>query len=936
MADIDYDKLGDAVARALKRSGGGGGFSAGGNNTGGGSGSVNLEKFGDSVKENLKTGVDGFVDAAKTSVSTFQGLSKSGANFSNDIIGMNVAAAQSRLSLNDFANVIANNGKNMAGLGGSVTRGAEAFGKLSKSFFDSNAGNELQQMGYTAKEVNEVLALQASTSRYTMGVEGTAGAKARESAAMLAKEMDAIAKLTGKSKEEQMEAAKKRATDGQIEAKLRLIGIEQGAEAEAAAREGFQKQMAAAEARGMGQMAKEMFATGTVTSEEAATQYALLGEAAQKTGEQMGHLAKGNIAAAEAANKEAEAANAKNQRDPTLLRMAAMGDAAGSVGTILKKSTEDNMALHDSVMGLVKGNSTLLKSQDDYAKALERIRTDIAASQKGVNAQGKQVGGATQGVIAAQIATQNLGAGVAGAVEAENKKGESIAGSARRLGAGVADVEQRMAGPGGNLATKIENAAKLGQNPQAEPAPTGNRVQDEANRQQGGSTVDRTIGSIVAKASDVTNMTVTGTLKILGKTNIAANADGGYVSQPTLSTLAEEGPEFVLNQGQMKDTIAAAGMSGVKNILGKLPPPDLDKKDEGFKTIYDSMKGLTQQRGNPTGGMDGVDLSSISKTISTSISSVTGGESTTKRVQSEDSKAAETDLKSVKNQYAEDRTALAAKFKEMMPDATVGERRRAMNSSDESKALDEKYSALMKPLEKTIEDGIKWETTKKQESIDETKKLITEELAITQQGQEARLSELEAEEELKLIGFMNGAEAENEAREKYQAETAAAIEKHSGKIAADIKGAIPVDTEFGDLDGAIKAQQDNAAKDTASSGSIATPAIDLNAVNLPGFGAQMKANAASVPAAVNKPPERQASPGKKINPETGEEYSPVAEMKPKEEKPAQRGGKTAALEDVVKSLDMLNITMNKLLSQSEDLGRKQISAMEKNPKNMYS
>jgi hypothetical protein len=98
----------------------------------------------------------------------------------------------------------------------------------------------------------------------------------------------------------------------------------------------------------------------------------------------------------------------------------------------------------------------------------------------------------------------------------------------------------------------------------------------------------------------------------------------------------------------------------------------------------------------------------------------------------------------------------------------------------------------------------------------------------------------------------------------------------------------------------------------------------------------MKANAASVPAAVNKPPERQASPGKKINPETGEEYSPVAEMKPKEEKPAQRGGKTAALEDVVKSLDMLNITMNKLLSQSEDLGRKQISAMEKNPKNMYS
>ena len=926
MADIDYDKLGDAVARALKR--GGGGFSAGGTNTGSGSGGVNLEKFGDSVKENLKTGVDGFVDAAKTSVSTFQGLSKSGANFSNDIIGMNVAAAQSRMSLNDFANVIATNGKNMAGLGGSVTRGAEAFGKLSKGFFDSNAGNELQQMGYTAKEVNEVLALQASTSRYTMGVEGTAGVKARESAAMLAKEMDAIAKLTGKSKEEQMEAAKKRSTDGQIEAKLRLIGIEQGAAAEAAAREGFQKQMASAEARGMGQMAKEMFATGTVTSEEAATQYALLGEAAQKTGEQMAHLSKGNIVAAEAANKEAEAANAKNQRDPTLLRMAAMGDAAGSVGTILKKSTEDNMALHDSVMGLVKGNTNLLKSQDDYAKALATIRTDIAASQKGVNAQGKQVSGATQGVVAAQIAGQNLGAGVAGAVEAENKKGESIAGSARRLGAGVVDVEQRMAGPGGNLATKIENAAKLGQNPQAEPSPTGNRVQDEANRQQGGSTVDRTIGSIVAKSSDVTNMTVTGTLKILGKTNIAENADGGYVSQPTLSTLAEEGPEFVLNQGQMRDTISAAGMAGVKNILGKLPPPDLDTKEDKFKTIYDSMKGMAPPRGNPTGGMDGVDLSGISKaismpakteptinmaemskTISTSISSMTSGESTTKRVQTDDSKGAEKEMSELKAKFNED---MAARKNILIEGMAVEDRKfskvqAVMKADDEAIKIKEEFSKKQEELQKKIADGITWETTKKQEAVEETKKLITEELAVTLQGQEARLSVIEKEEALKLIGIEQGAEAENAAREKYQKDTSLL------NMAA------------------IGAEEPEAAMG-AGKYSAPTPAIDLNAINLPGFGAQMKANAASVPAAVNKPTE-EAKAQAAAKEQAGKT---TAAVKDKEEQPAQRGGKTAALEDVVKGLDMLNITMNKLLSQSDELGRKQITALEKNPKNMYS
>jgi hypothetical protein len=981
MADtINYDKLSEAIARAIK---GGGGFRAGGDNTGGGSGSINLEKFGESVKENLKTGTDGFVESAKTSISTFQGLSKTGANFSNDIIGMSVAAAQSRLSLGDFANVIANNGKNMAGLGGSVTRGAEAFGKLSKSFFDSNAGNELQQMGYTAKEVNEVLALQASTSRYTMSVEGTAGAKSREAAASLAKEMDAIAKLTGKSKEEQMEAAKKRATDGQIEAKLRLIGIEQGAEAEKAAREGFQKQMAAAEARGMGQMAKEMFATGTVTSEEAATQYALLGEAAQKTGEQMAHLAKGNLAAADAANKEAEAANAKNQRDPTLLRMAAMGDAAGSVGTILKKSTEDNMALHDSVMGLVKGNTNLLKSQDDYAKALATIRADIVASQDGRKKPGgEQVSGATQGVIAAQIATQNVKSGIAAAVETKNEKGESIAGSGRRLGAGLATVEEQLAGPGGNLSTKIERAARLGQNPQPEPAPTGNKIQDEANRQRGGSTADRTIGSIVAAASDVTNMTVTGTLKILGKTNIVANADGGYIKDPTLSTLAEKGPEFVLNEGQMRDTISAAGMSGVKNILGKLPPPDKDTdntklappSEKPAMSFAESMaasvrKGMQTVGAGNLNKEPSIDMAAISKDISTTISSVSGGNATTTRsVQNEESLAASKELAAVKEQYAAERETLLQKTKTQLgPDAGSRQIRNAMREGDEGKALEEKYSALRSSLEKKIEDGIKWEVSTKESALDDTKKIIADELAITQQGQAERLSELSAKEKLKLLGLTAGAEAESLARQKYQAErlselsaeeklkllgltagaeaeslarqkyqdeAVAAVEKNSQKIAADIKGAIPIDTEFGDLDGAIKAQEEQANKAAAATKS--TPAIDLNAINLPGFGAQMKANAASVPAAVNKPAEKQASPGKKINPETGEEYTPVAETKPKEEKPAQRGGKTAALEDVVKSLDMLNITMNKLLSQSDELGRKQISATEKNSKNMYS
>jgi hypothetical protein len=129
--------------------------------------------------------------------------------------------------------------------------------------------------------------------------------------------------------------------------------------------------------------------------------------------------------------------------------------------------------------------------------------------------------------------------------------------------------------------------------------------------------------------------------------------------------------------------------------------------------------------------MDGFDLSSISKDISTTISSVTGGSSTTKQVQTDDSKTAEKELKSVKEQYAIEREALLQKTKEKLgPDAKSRSIRAEMRDGEEGKALEEKYKSLMTPLYKKIEDGIKWEVKTKQDAAEETKTIIASELLI--------------------------------------------------------------------------------------------------------------------------------------------------------------------------------------------------------------
>ena len=469
----DYTAIGNAIANALGKSNS---FQGGGQQTTAAPSASALdtssaEKFGQSLKKATSDGVDGFGNAVKNSTGTLGELSKRGQNFSNDLVGMNTAAAHSRVGLNDFAGVVAENGKGLAGLGGSVTRGAEAFGKLSKGFFDSRMADELQQMGYSAKDLNQVLAIQASTQRSTLGNDATSRKASYESAASLAKEMDLISKLTGKNREEQMEEAKKRAADGQVEAKLRLIGIEQGADAEKAARANFQEQFAKAEARGQGQMAKELFATGTVTSQEAATQFALTGEAAQKLAQQMDHLGKGNIEAANAASKEADAANAKNQRDPTLLRLATLGSAAGDAGMIMKKNVEDNMALHDSVVAYAKANGIALNSVKDFGKALDGVRTDLKASQLGqrqvgndvAKADGKytDVSGLNRGVVATRVAGQEVGSGVAQAVEAKDQNGRSIAGNLNQGGRAVESAIGSLS-PNQSLGRTIGEAAEKG------------------------------------------------------------------------------------------------------------------------------------------------------------------------------------------------------------------------------------------------------------------------------------------------------------------------------------------------------------------------------------------------------------------------------------------------------------------------------------------
>jgi hypothetical protein len=341
-------------------------------------------------------------DTVDKNVGVWQNLSGTGASFNNDVVGMSVAAKGNRLSLDEFANVVKNNSSSFIGLGGSVNQGALMFSKLGKEMYDSGVTDQLKQMGLSNKEVNDTLALQLSFQRSTFKDSKEGHAESIRAATQLATEMDAMAKLTGKSRAEQEDNMRKAAADAQVEAKMRLIGIQQGPEAEAAARKMYAEQYNEAQLRGQGQMFKEVFATGHVMSQEAANQQALLGKQGTETAAQARAVAAGDYAAAQEHNKRAQSEAMANQKDEAKLRQASLGDQGGVASKVYMEQITANRGLYDAEQK-IRQESAFKNASNETVLAEAKRR--IALEQAGKDKEGRDIAGA--GTTKAVVQLQN-------------------------------------------------------------------------------------------------------------------------------------------------------------------------------------------------------------------------------------------------------------------------------------------------------------------------------------------------------------------------------------------------------------------------------------------------------------------------------------------------------------------------------------------------
>jgi hypothetical protein len=166
--------------------------------------------------------------------------------------------------------------------------------------------------------------------------------------------------------------------------------------------------------------------------------------------------------------------------------------------------------------------------------------------------------------------------------------------------------------------------------------------------------------------------------------------------------------ESVLNPQQLTNLISGASLSAASDSLGSIMAKMSGQKpptgDNPGQAILAKLMGNIKESTNST---PGVDIDKKFSQITTQISSITGGGSTTtRRTQTADSQTAEAQLEKIKAQFASERDAIRNGIKsDLGPDAKFADINRAMRSSPEIKALEESLRATTADLSKRIDSG---------------------------------------------------------------------------------------------------------------------------------------------------------------------------------------------------------------------------------------
>ena len=151
----------------------------------------------------------------------------SGVNFGNNIGKFTESVVSARMSVPEFARIMAENGNKIAGLGNNAQKGAEVFLAIGKEFSESEAVRELNAVGVGAEELNRVLTLSTVNRRNLDMTNAVTQQRVADAAIAMATEMDNVARLTGVSRQQQEKQIAEQMKKAEVEIMLAAMSEEE-------------------------------------------------------------------------------------------------------------------------------------------------------------------------------------------------------------------------------------------------------------------------------------------------------------------------------------------------------------------------------------------------------------------------------------------------------------------------------------------------------------------------------------------------------------------------------------------------------------------------------------------------------------------------------------------------------------------------------------
>lgn len=308
--------------------------------------------------------------AATKTVESFQQASAGGASFGGSLQSFSSSASAAGMTMEKFAGLVAKNGESMRFLGGNTDDGAKRFAQLAGGL--RKVSGDLYNLGYSTADVNEglanytKLAMQGGKNTNMSNQQLISGTK------NYMKEMDLLAKVTGETRKQQEDAQAKLASDAQYQAAM--AGMSETVAAS------FRNTVTGLPGP-LRDVAKDIMATGTATTEESQKFMAMMPQSAammrdfaQKTqrGEEVSLEERNKLN--EMLRKEGAAANAQYKD---------VGRFSKEFATQTNQFTAAAGIGKDALLGGSKAQDEATKKKENEAAQMEKAKQKLAEFSNG-------------------------------------------------------------------------------------------------------------------------------------------------------------------------------------------------------------------------------------------------------------------------------------------------------------------------------------------------------------------------------------------------------------------------------------------------------------------------------------------------------------------------------------------------------------------------